>query len=157
MSNPKFQMVPANGGIFHKVVGCTHRTMIETAQTGGVFGALIAEVPVDCGPPMHHHENDAEWAYVLEGQITFTTPDGTVVAGPGDSVFLPAGRGHSFRNTGSQTARMLIVSTPGAQLHGFFREVDAKLHGALVPPVMVEIASRYGIVFAPPASTCEAA
>lgn len=158
MSTLKFQMVPANGGSVQKVVGCTHHTLIETAATGGVFTALLAEVPVDCGPPMHYHENDAEWAYVLQGQITFSTPDGAVIAGPGDSVFLPAGRGHSFRNSGTESARMLVISTPGAQLSGFFEEVDATLHGALVPPVMVEIASRYGINFGPPpAADCKAA
>lgn len=157
MNKSKITLVPAAGGSVQQVVGCTHLTKITQATTGA-FSAILAEVPVNCGPPMHYHDNDAEWAFILQGQITFEGADGTVVAGPGDSVFLPAGRSHAFSNLGTETARMLVVVTPGAQAHAFFAEVDSTLHGALVPPVMVEIASRYGIHFGqPPAAAAQAA
>jgi uncharacterized cupin superfamily protein len=150
MEAQKLRLIRSDGGSMQKVVGCTHQTKITNELTGGAFSVLVAEVPVNCGPPMHYHEQDSEWAFVLDGEITFANPDGAVVAGPGDSVFLPAGRAHCFSNKGTKTARMLVVITPGVKAHEFFTEVDAKLHGALVPPVLAEIASRHGIAFGTP-------
>ena len=108
----------------------------------------------------HQHltvHRDLKPANILQGQIAFEGADGTIVAGPGDSVWLPAGRPHASRNTGTTTARMLVVVTPGAQAHAFFSEVDATLHGTLVSPAMMEIAARHGIKFGPAPAQAEAA
>jgi uncharacterized cupin superfamily protein len=56
-----------------------------------------------------HHEDDEAW-HVLEGELTFRYADRTETAGPGVTVFVPAGVVHTY--TAGQDARYLIVLTP---------------------------------------------
>lgn len=62
------------------------------------------------GPPqLHvHHDDDEAW-HVLEGQIEFRFADGVEIAGPGTTVFVPAGVAHTYVTT--DDARYLIVLT----------------------------------------------
>jgi uncharacterized RmlC-like cupin family protein len=64
-----------------------------------------------CGPAtLHVHRSDDEAWHVLEGQLTFRYADRTEVAGPGTTVFVPAGVAHTY-SAGSD-ARYLIILTP---------------------------------------------
>ena len=56
-----------------------------------------------------HHSDDEAW-HVLEGELTFRYADRTATAGPGATVFVPAGTAHTY--TTSPDARYLIVLTP---------------------------------------------
>ena len=56
-----------------------------------------------------HHSDDEAW-HVLEGELTFRYDDHTERAGPGTTVFVPAGVAHTF--TAGEGARYLIVLTP---------------------------------------------
>ncbi|HLK17386.1 MAG TPA: cupin domain-containing protein [Bryobacteraceae bacterium] len=59
-----------------------------------------------------HHSDDEAW-HVLEGQLTFRFSDRTETAGPGATVFVPAGVAHTY--TTSPEARYLIILTPRLQ------------------------------------------
>lgn len=51
--------------------------------------------------------------FVLEGQITVTTGDGTVsVLNPGDSMHFAPNQEREFKNTSCRCAQMLVVSCP---------------------------------------------
>jgi mannose-6-phosphate isomerase-like protein (cupin superfamily) len=82
-------------------------------------------VPVGYAVPMHVHEREDELFYVLEGRLTLDTAQGEIEAGPGAFVHLPRGVAHGFRNPGPAAARMLVVTTPGGDLEGVFRGLDA--------------------------------
>ncbi len=56
-----------------------------------------------------HHSDDEAW-HVLDGELTFRYRGRTEVAGPGTTVFVPAGVAHTF--TAGNGARYLIVLTP---------------------------------------------
>ena len=56
-----------------------------------------------------HHSDDEAW-HVLEGELTFRYTDRIETAGPGATVFVPAGTAHTY--TTSPNARYLIVLTP---------------------------------------------
>jgi quercetin dioxygenase-like cupin family protein len=55
-----------------------------------------------------HHSDDEAW-HVLEGQLTFRYADRTETAGPGTTVFVPAGIAHTY--TAGDNARYLIILT----------------------------------------------
>jgi mannose-6-phosphate isomerase-like protein (cupin superfamily) len=63
------------------------------------------------GPPyLHvHHEDDEAW-HVLEGTLRFRFADRTRDAGPGSTVFVPAGVAHTYQAL--EDARYLIILTP---------------------------------------------
>ena len=63
--------------------------------------------------------------YVLEGELTLLSPDGELKAGPGTFVHLPRGAAHGFLNAADTPSRMLVITTPGGNLEGVFRDLDA--------------------------------
>jgi mannose-6-phosphate isomerase-like protein (cupin superfamily) len=56
-----------------------------------------------------HHADDEAW-HVLEGVVRFKFSDREVEAGPGSTIFVPAGVAHSYEVAGA--ARYLTVLTP---------------------------------------------
>lgn len=59
---------------------------------------------------LHVHRSDDEAWHVLEGELVFRYADGSEVAGPGTTVFVPAGKAHTYE--ARPGARYLIVLTP---------------------------------------------
>jgi uncharacterized RmlC-like cupin family protein len=85
-----------------------------------------------------HHSDDEAW-HVLEGELVFRYADRTETAGPGTTVFVPAGTAHTY--TATTDARYLIVLTPRlraliaalqsdrdpAHQHEIYRRFDSEL------------------------------
>ena len=70
---------------------------------------------------LHVHRSDDEAWHVLEGQLTFRYTDRTENAGPGTTVFVPAGVAHTY--SAGAGARYLIVLTP--RLEALIRTLQA--------------------------------
>lgn len=83
-------------------------------------------VPPGYAVPPHFHADEDEAYLVLEGAVTFSVDGKEQVAGPGDFLFAPRQRPHSFRNVSGAPARMIVLCTPGAKLEAFFRKLDAE-------------------------------
>lgn len=63
------------------------------------------------GPPvLHVHHSDDEAWHVLEGELLFRFGEEVQVAGAGTTVFVPAGKAHTYH--AGPGARYLIVLTP---------------------------------------------
>lgn len=60
----------------------------------------------------HYHTKIEEIFYVLDGELNLRSGDRVVRGGPGTCVFVPPGAAHSFGNSGSGTARMLLITAP---------------------------------------------
>jgi mannose-6-phosphate isomerase-like protein (cupin superfamily) len=103
------------------------RLMVEGAQSGGTFA--LVEHPI--GPrvlaaPLHTHEREDEYTYVLEGEIGVQVGDEVHVARPGDLVFKPRGIPHAFWNAGDMPARALEIISPAGFEH-YFAEISPQL------------------------------
>jgi quercetin dioxygenase-like cupin family protein len=72
-----------------------------------------------------HHDSD-EVAWVLEGQFTFKIGDEVTAGGPGTCAFMPRDIPHAWKNTGTETGRVLFLYTPAAA--GRFIEELAENH-----------------------------
>jgi glyoxylate utilization-related uncharacterized protein len=95
------------------------------------------------GPPPHRHLAEDELFTVTEGTVVFTAGDETRSVSTGESVFVPRGTPHSYRNEDTTPARMLAVYTP-AGMEGWFREVCTPVDdpSRLPPPVTEELLER---------------
>jgi uncharacterized cupin superfamily protein len=74
-----------------------------------LIGASLYELPEgQTSFPFHYHHGVEEWLYVVDGEPTLRTPDGTSVLGPGALVCFPQGPegAHSVQGPG----RVLILS-----------------------------------------------
>ena len=63
--------------------------LAEHKDTGGQFSLVEVVARQGSEPPPHTHANEDEAYYLLEGVMTFHVGEQTIVAGPGDYVWLP--------------------------------------------------------------------
>ena len=124
--------------------GDRYTFLVTGEESGGAYFAMEAFVPPGGGPPPHIHSREDETFYVLEGQIEVLLGEETIVAGIGDFVNVPRGTVHCFRNTGTETARVVLTFTP-AGIEGFFTETlePAPTDSQDVPDNIEEVAARY--------------
>jgi quercetin dioxygenase-like cupin family protein len=130
----------------------------DGAETGGC--AMVTEqlMPRGSGSPLHVHDNEDEWFYVLDGELTIWVEGKTVVASAGSFVFGPRGVPHTFV-VSSEQARFLLVTEP-AGFEGFVRALAAPAAAAEIPPAstappdmepVLRAAADYGLeILGPP-------
>jgi quercetin dioxygenase-like cupin family protein len=58
---------------------------------------------------LHLHRDSDEVAWVLAGEMTFKIGDEVTVGGPGTCAFMPRNLPHAWKNSGSETARVLFL------------------------------------------------
>ncbi len=99
------------------------RFMIDGETTGEQFS--LVEHPMGAralAAPLHRHNREDEYSYVLEGRMGAILGDEVLEAGPGDLVFKPRGEWHTFWNAGDEPCRILEVISP-AGFERFFAEL----------------------------------
>ncbi|MFN2470878.1 MAG: cupin domain-containing protein [Gaiellaceae bacterium] len=74
------------------------------------------------GPPPHRHLAEDELFTITGGSISVTAGDETRPVTAGQSVFVPRGTRHLYRNEGLKPASMIAGYAP-AVMEGWFREV----------------------------------
>src|SRR5215211_4978867 len=118
------------------------RFMIGGEETDGNFALVEHPIgPRALAAPMHTHEHEDEYTFVLEGEVGVQIGEEVLVARPGDLVFKPRGVPHAFWNATDKPARALEIIAP-AGFEGYFSEV-AELFAASQPdPARVEAIRR---------------
>lgn len=130
------------------------RFMVWGAESGGGFSLVEHPIPPrTLVAPLHLHEREDEYSYVLEGRMGAQLGDDVVYAEAGDLVFKPRNQWHTFWNAGDVPLRLLeVISPAGFEL--FFQELGERMAAvgatslAAIPDV-AEIAARYGHHFQP--------
>ncbi len=99
--------------------------------------------------PVHRHNREDEYSYVLEGRMGALLGDDVVEAGPGDLVHKPRGQWHTFWNAGEEPCRILEIISP-AGFEGFFAELVA-MGGVTAgdPEAVGELCARYALEMRP--------
>jgi len=126
------------------------RWMIDGEDAGGDFSLVEHPLPPRAlAAPLHKHNLEDEYSYVLEGRMGALLGDEVLEAGPGDLVFKPREQWHTFWNAGDETCRILEIIAPAGFEH-FFKELDA-LGGALKadPEELAALNERYGLEMKP--------
>jgi quercetin dioxygenase-like cupin family protein len=123
--------------------GDRYTFLVTGDESGGSMFAVDCYVGAGGGPPPHKHLAEDEIFYVFEGTVSFTTGGETRELSAGDSVFVPRGETHAYRNVGEEDARMVAVYTP-AGMEGWFVEVFEPVDdpSAPPPPVTPELIER---------------
>ena len=94
------------------------RFMIWGAESGGSFSLVEHPIPPrTLVAPLHIHEREDEYSYVLEGRMGAQLGDDVVFAEPGDLVFKPRNQWHTFWNAGDTTCRILEIISPAGFEH----------------------------------------
>ena len=120
------------------------RRVLRGSETGGAFGLVEHDLPPhQLGSPIHTHENEDEYSYVLSGTLTAQVGDGIVEAGPGDTLIKPRGIPHAFWNAGDEPVRFLELISP-AGFEEYFFDLAGPLNAG-DEAAMGEVAGRYSL------------
>jgi len=126
------------------------RFMIDGSEADERFSLVEHPMsPRALAAPLHRHNREDEYSWVIEGSVGALLGDEVVVAQPGDLIFKPRGQWHTFWNAGDTPARILEIISP-AGFEDFFAELD-ELGGALQAPpaALADLCGRYELDMQP--------
>jgi quercetin dioxygenase-like cupin family protein len=133
METKGFVVLPAGGSVLSMAPGRSAALKLLGGDTGNSVMLFEETAPVGTETTFHLHRDSDEVAWVLSGEITFKIGEKVTVGGPGTCAFLPRGEPHAWKNSGTETARILFLYTP-AGAGGFFEErlqqPDGPINGA---------------------------
>ena len=114
MSTSKGFVVPTGGGlrIDSPTPGRFFALKLLGRETGESIMMFEETLPAGTTSLHHLHHDSDEVAWVLEGEFTFKIGDEVTVGGPGTCAFMPRNVPHAWKNTGSETGRVLFLYTP---------------------------------------------
>ncbi len=128
--------------------GSTIQVLLDRDQTGGEMGMFTSRFPGPGGPPRHVHEDAGEGFFVLEGSAQFLADDEIKTVEQGQAAYVPKGVDHTFRITGENGGKILVIVNP-AGFEGFF---EATKHLKLPEEMdeMNRISAEFGQIFTGP-------
>jgi len=125
---------------------------VDGSDTGGKFAVIESEATRGSEPPLHIHEYEDEFFFVMEGQLEVVCGGETQTLSPGQSALLPRGIPHTFRVI-PESARFLVHITP-AGFEDYFRTLG-RLAGSAYQPAppppdrerLLRVAQDFGLTF----------
>jgi mannose-6-phosphate isomerase-like protein (cupin superfamily) len=126
------------------------RFMIDGDDADGRFSLVEHPMPPRAlAAPLHRHNREDEYSYVLEGRMGALLGDDILEAGPGDLVFKPRGEWHTFWNASDEPTRILEIISP-AGFERFFDElVEMGGAGQADPEEVAALCERYALDIQP--------
>jgi mannose-6-phosphate isomerase-like protein (cupin superfamily) len=126
------------------------RFMLDGETSAGGFA--LVEHPMSAhalAAPLHRHNREDEYSYVLEGRMGALLGEEVLEAGRGDLVLKPRGEWHTFWNAGEEPCRILEIIAP-AGFERFFSElVDLGGVAQASPEMLGELCDRYALEMDP--------
>jgi len=120
------------------------RFMIGGGDTDETFSLVEHPMPPRAlAAPLHRHNREDEYSFVLEGKLGALLGDEVVYGEPGDLVFKPRHQWHTFWNAGDEPARILEIISPAGFERYFEELVDMLADGPLDPEKIGPLAARY--------------
>jgi mannose-6-phosphate isomerase-like protein (cupin superfamily) len=117
-----------------------------SSSTGGRFSLMERTLPAGGRMPHpHSHVGNEEAYFVLDGTVEFRVGDQVFEDTAGAFVLVSAGETHTFGNTGSEPARLLVLHSP--PLDGYFEELG-RLWASAEPPdraAELDLMRRHGM------------
>jgi len=144
MNATKGLVVPAGGGkhIDMTKPGRFADVKLVGHETNESIMMFEETVPAGTKSLLHLHRDSDEVAWVLEGEITFMIGDDVSVGRPGTCALFPRNVRHAWRNSGSQTGRVLFLYTPAAA-GGYVEELMHRAGAPMNDDERRELRERY--------------
>ncbi|PWC26385.1 cupin domain-containing protein [Teichococcus aestuarii] len=135
----------AGEGEMLDVFGASMVVKADPARSGFFLADHV--VPPGYFVPLHSHAEE-EVLFILDGALTLLDGTGERQGGPGETVHLPRGVAHGFRNDTARPARLLVALWPGRQGLAMFRHLSRAgraAPGGLTPLEIIAICAQHGV------------
>ena len=123
---------------------------LDAKQTGDRFSVVEYRIPpASLAAPLHVHDNEDAFTYVLEGTLGAVLGEEVAIVTPGTWMLKPRGEWHAFWNAGVSLCRVVDVISPAGfenyfgELAAVFEEADG---GRGVLERFSAVNERYGVV-----------
>ena len=121
---------------------------VRAEWTGGAYCLLDQIVEPGFITPAHFHENESQVSLVIDGRLGFWIDGEEFEAGPGASVYRPAGKPHALWNATSSPVRMVEVTTPATGFQQYLLELSDMIDAGTADPATVRrFAAANGVHF----------
>ena len=101
------------------------KCLVSGEQTDGKIAVFEEIVQPNIGPPRHTHRSQLEIFHIIKGTLEFELDGNRSMHGEGDTIVIPAGAVHAFRNIDPEAARIHFEFLPaGKSEEGFRRLVN---------------------------------
>ena len=141
MSGKGFVVPPGGGSILSMAPGRSAALKLVGGETADSIMLFEETAPSGTETTFHLHRDSDEVAWVLAGEITFKIGDEVSVGGPGTCAFLPRNIPHAWKNSGSETGRVVFLYTPAAA--GGYVEEMRNRPGPMTDDERKELRERY--------------
>ena len=124
-----------------------NRYVLRGDSSDGRFALVEHTIPPHAlAAPMHTHEREDEYSFVLAGRLGAQIGGEVAEAGPGELVVKPRGIPHAFWNPGDEETRVLEIISP-AGFEQYFADIAPQLARPGKPDLqaLAEIRARYGL------------
>ena len=124
-----------------------NRYVLRGERSGGRFALVEQTIPPRAlAAPIHTHEREDEYSFVLAGRLGVQIGDEVVEAGPGDLVLKPRGIPHAYWNPSDEQTHLLEIISP-AGFDQYFADLAPELARPGEPDLgaLAEIRARYGL------------
>jgi mannose-6-phosphate isomerase-like protein (cupin superfamily) len=139
--------VPAREGERADFPRLGNRYVLRGSSSDGRFALIDQTIPPrSLAAPMHTHEHEDEYSFVLTGRLGAQIGDDVVEAGPGELVLKPRGIPHAYWNPGDEETHVLEIISP-AGFEQYFADLAPELTRPGEPDLqaLAEIRARYGL------------
>lgn len=131
-------------------LGVRYKTILTAEETGGAMSIVDSLSPLGSGPPRHIHHNEDETFVMITGTCKIWIEGIETIAGPGESVFIPRGKEHTFKVIGDEPSRHLVILSPGG-FEGFFQDMaDGQCKIPEDMPAIEASATKHNMTFTGP-------
>jgi len=117
--------------------------VVFTAQPGGP------------APPPHVHPRQREIFTLEEGDFELLLDGSWRKLAPGESVTVEPGATHTYRNKGTNTARVRTVHEPGLSFDQYLRELHATISAHGSEKITPAVAARLAVIWRRHADTIQ--
>ena len=117
-------------------------------------GFSLVEHPIaprTLAAPMHVHQHEDEYSYVLEGEVGVQVGDEVRYARVGELVSKPRGIWHAFWNRADEPARLLEIISP-AGFERYFAELTGLIQTGPDRERIAALQARYGLTMDMPSA-----
>jgi quercetin dioxygenase-like cupin family protein len=135
-------------------------TLIKStgAATGGRLAVVEQRARRGPGSPLHVHHREAEFFYVIEGDLSVWVGGELIEAPEGSLIYGPPDVPHTFAITSDQARYLLLTQPTGFE--GFLRDMSEPATALILPPDgapapdparLAAVAAEYGVeILGPP-------
>lgn len=114
---------------FRHICAGRHKTALADAVGLTQFGVNLTRLEPGAATALRHwHENEDEFVFVLEGEVTLVEDAGEVLLGSGECAGFKAGvpNGHQLINRTNRDAVVLEVGTRAERERAHYPDVDLR-------------------------------